>query len=512
MARLGPNPGRADMSKKSLTDEAVTNVSWQAALLGSRLVLKAVILIVLARNIPPAEFGLIAAATVITSLATDFSQFGVHRALVQRLTLTRAHIRSAFAISLITGVIAAIGILAAAPWFTAFFRMEGVEVFIRFLSFTLLFAGIAAVSASMLQRERRFRDLGLAEFGSYLLGFGFVALPMAFAGFGAWALAAGFMTQAVSRTIAVFVLYPPAIAMWPSIAEARELLRTGIGFSVGQIGNFVATQVDYVIAGRYLGAEALGFYNRAYQFLLLPAQVFGTVTSTVLFPTLSSIQDQPERVARAYLRTMGVIALLTLPVGGVLAVIAPELVLFLLGEQWTGMIAPFQILVVTLLFRTGYKISDAVTLATGSMYRRALRHWIYAAAVAAGAYFGLPYGLAGVATGVGAAVVLNHVLMMDLARQVTGISFASVARVQLRHVPGAAALIGPLWLAVELARGAQLGTLAVLAVAAATGLTTLAVLWFGLRKIFGAEGAWLHDMAAARLGKFFKRSRGAAAD
>lgn len=500
------------MSKKSLTDEAITNVSWQAALLGSRLVLKAGILVILARNIPAADFGLIAAATVITSLATDFSQFGVHRAMVQRLELTRAHVSSAFAISLITGLIAAVGIFAAAPWFTEFFRMEGVEVFIRFLSFTLLFTGVAAVSASLLQRERRFRDLGLAEFGSYLLGFGFVALPMAFWGFGAWALATGLMTQVVARTISLIILHPPAIALLPSSVEARELLRTGYGFSAGQIGNFVATQVDYVIVGRYLGPEALGFYNRAYQFLLLPAQVFGTVTSTVLFPTLSSIQDQSERVARAYLRTMGVIALLTLPVGGVLAVIAPELVLFLLGEQWTGMIIPFQILVVTLLFRTGYKISDAVTLATGSMYRRALRHWIYAFAVAVGAYLGLPYGLAGVATGVGAAVVLNHVLMMDLARQVTGISFASVAWVQLRQVPGAAALIGPLWLAVELARGAQFGALAVLAIAAATGLTTLALLWFGLRKIFGAEGEWLQEMAAARLGKLFKRSRGAAPD
>ncbi len=500
------------MSKESLTDEAVTNVSWQAMLLGSRLILKAVILIVLARNIPPAEFGLIAAATVITSLATDFSQFGVHRALVQRLTLTPAHIRSAFAISLITGIIAFSGIFIAAPWFTSFFRMDGVGIFIRFLSLTLLFTGIAAVSASMLQRERRFRDLGLAEFGSYLLGFGFVALPMAFAGFGAWALAAGFMTQAVSRTVAVFILHPPAIALWPKMAEARELLRTGIGFSAGQIGNFVATQVDYVIAGRYLGAEPLGFYNRAYQFLLLPAQVFGTVTSTVLFPTLASIQDQPERVARAYLRTMGVIALLTLPVGGVLAVIAPELVLFLLGEQWAGMIVPFQILVVTLLFRTGYKISDAVTLATGSMYARALRHWIYAAAVAAGAYLGLDYGLAGVAAGVGAAVVLNHVLMMDLARQVTGISLSSVALVQLRQVPGAALLIAPLWLAVEMARAAQLGSLAVLAIAAATGLATLAALWLGWRRLFGEEGAWLHDMAAARLARLFRRSRSSATD
>ena len=493
------------MTDKSLTDEAVTNVSWQAVLLGSRLILKAGILIVLARNIPAAEFGVIAAATVVTSLATDFSQFGVHRAMVQRLELTREHVRSAFAISLLTGVIATALIVAAAPWLGGFFRMDGVETFIRFLALTLLVTGIAAVSGSLLQRERRFRELGLAELGSYLLGFGAVALPMAFAGFGAWALATGLMVQTLARTISLIWLHPPAIGVLPARREAAELLRTGYGFSLGQIGNFAATQVDYVIAGRYLGAEALGFYNRAYQFLLLPAQVFGTVTSTVLFPTLSAIQDQPERVGRAYLRTMGIIALLTLPTGGVLAVIAPELVRFLLGEPWEGMIVPFQLLIATLLFRTGYKISDAVTLATGNMVARALRHWIYALAVGVGAYAGLPWGLPGVAVGVGAAVVLNHALMMQLACKVTGLRTGPVVAVQLRQLPVAVAVIAPVWGAVAFARGVGWSDFGVLVAGGGAGAVSAAVLWLLGGRVLGAEGVWLRQLVAQRLGKVTRR-------
>ena len=140
------------MTDKPLTDEAVNNVVWQAAATGSSLILKAGILILLARNIPPSQFGLIAAATVITSLATDFSQMGVHRALVQRLSLLTNHIRSAFAISLLTSTLAAIGVGLAAPLLANVFRMDQSEQFIRFLAATLLFTGIAAVSSSLLQR------------------------------------------------------------------------------------------------------------------------------------------------------------------------------------------------------------------------------------------------------------------------------------------------------------------------------------------------------------------------
>ncbi len=495
------------MTKKPLTDEAVNNVAWQAAVSGSSLVLKAAILVLLARNIPAAQFGLIAAATVITSIATDFSQMGVHRALVQRLTLTTDHIRSAFAISLLSGIVAATAIFFAAPLFAALFRIEETESFIRFLAATLLFAGMAAVSASLLQRERRFRTLGFVDLASYLLGFGFVALPMAFMDYGAWALAIGQMTQVVSRTAGLFLVRMPALAIIPRMTESKELLITGVGFSAGQIGNFLATQADYFIVGRWLGAEALGLYSRAYQFLMLPAHLFGTVTSTVLFPTIASIQDQPQRVAGAYVRALGVIAMLTLPVSGALAILAPELILFLLGPQWVKMIVPFQILIVTLLFRTSYKISDAVTLAMGSMYNRARRQFIYAGAVTAGSLVGLQFGLPGVAVGVGAAVILNYLLMMNLARAVTGLTLRPVFMVQLRQVAAAAVMVVPLWIAAAATRHLGLPDYCVLAIASVTGLAASCLAWFRFRAIFGPEGQWLHDLAARKLAAFLaKRS------
>ena len=232
---------------------------------------------------------------------------------------------------------------------------------------------------------------------------------------------------------------------------------------------------------------------------MLPTQLFGTVTSTVLFPTIASIQDQPERVSRAYLQALGVIAMLTLPVGASLAVLAPELIHILLGPNWTGMIVPFQILVAILLFRTSYKISDAVVLAMGSMYRRARLQFVYAAAVAAGSYLGLPYGLPGVAVGVGAAVALNYFMMMTLARKVISLPLAPVLAAQLKHLPGTAAVVGPLWLVAYLARQAGLPDLAVFLLATTSGLAAGALAWVFVRGIFGAEGQWVHDLVAKRL-------------
>jgi PST family polysaccharide transporter len=383
--------------------------------------------------------------------------------------------------------------------------MAELTIFVQFLSVTLLFQSLGTVPMSLLQRERRFRTIGLVELGSFVLGFGFVAMPMAKADLGAWSLAVGHFTHMLSRSIALYMLRRPSVALWPHKGTSRELLLVGSGFSVGQVGNFLATEIDYLIVGRSLGAEALGYYSRAYQFLMLPAQLFGKALSSVLFPSMAAVQDQPERVGRAYLRAMGVIALLTLPATGLLIVLAPEFVKFVLGSDWDPMILPFKILIASLLFRTSYKISDAVTLAMGSMYRRAWRQWIYAGAVVAGASLGLPWGLAGVAAGVGAAVALNFFLMLQLAMEVTGVRLSEVIRVHAQQVFAAFLLVLPVWLMAELTRSLDFGHTGVLSACAFTAAATTALLWFRFRGLFGEDGAWLHALASKRLKGFTAR-------
>jgi PST family polysaccharide transporter len=493
------------MAKRSLTDETIDGMAWQSLSIGANILLRAIILILLARTLHAVEFGVIAAAVLVTNIGERISQIGVSRVLVQRLEIDQNVIRDAFAISLWSGVLATIAVALAAPLFSSLFRIDHLDPYIEFLALTLLINNLSAIPAALLQRDRRFRALGLIGLSSYVLGFGLVALPMALMGFGAWSLAAAEMVQVCTRFLTLFAMRRPAMGLWPGRAGSRELLNVGSGFSAGQVGNFIATQVDYLIVGRWLGAEALGFYNRAYQFLMLPTQLLGSAISVVLFPSLAAIQDQPERVARAYLRALGTIAMLAFPASGVLIIIAPELVRFLLGSEWTAMTLPFQILISTLLFRTSYKISDSASLAMGSMYQRAWRQWIYAAAVAIGAYVGTRWGISGVAVGVGAAVVLNFTLMLMLARRVTSITMGPIARVHLRHLAIGMITSVPVWLAAQLSRSSQLPDFAVLANGLLAATLSALLLWFCFRGLFGEDGAWLHKILSARLRSAFDR-------
>lgn len=493
------------MSKKSLTDRAVDGIAWQFFAVGGNIFLRAAILILLTRSLESREFGIIAAASVILNIAERVGLIGVNRVLVQRQALTDEHIRSAFAISLLAGIVLTAPVYLGADLFAKWLHIPELTPYVEFLSISLLLGSVTSIPIALLERELRFKALSLAEMASYVIGFGLVALPLAHYGYGAWSLAIGAMVQTVLRTVALFLLKRPPMGLWPSRSVLGDLIRPGIGFSAGQTGNFVATQIDNLIVGRMLGAEALGYYNRAYQFLMLPAQLFGKAVASVLFPTMSSLQDQPERVARAYLRAVGLIALLTLPVSGYMIIIAPELVLFLLGNDWLGMILPFQILIGSLLFRTSYKISDAVTLALGSMRARAWRQWVYAVLVAAGAIVGARWGLAGVALGVGLAVMCNFLMMLQLARSILKLSARSILFVHLQQLRNSALICLPIWLVVEFARSLGCSDFVILVISAATGAAATAIVWFWFRSLLGDIGEWLDKLISERLQKMARR-------
>jgi PST family polysaccharide transporter len=157
-------------------------------------------------------------------------------------------------------------------------------------------------------------------------------------------------------------------------------------------------------------------------------------------------------------------------------------------------IVPFQILVTTLLFRTSYKISDSLTRATGAVYQRAWRQWVYAAAVFAGSLIGQNWGIPGVAVGVSIAITLNFLLMLDLSVKVLKGGYRQLLLLHARHLLIAALTTAAAFYAAQALRPeASKWIVATAAGAAATAVFCLVALI--LPRLFGEEGRWAISLA-----------------
>ena len=125
---------------------------------------------------------------------------------------------------------------------------------------------------------------------------------------------------------------------------------SGIGkYSLNLVGfntfNYFARNADYLLIGRFLGATSLGIYMLAYRIMLYPLQSITTVISRVMFPAYSQLQDDDARFRSAYLRTAGMIALVTFPMmAGLWVSDRAHVVLTIFGQKWAQAIPLIKVL------------------------------------------------------------------------------------------------------------------------------------------------------------------------
>lgn len=494
-----PAPGRKQEREKSLTHRTVSGFLWSAGGNAVQVVLRMLVLAVLARLIDPASFGIVSAALIAISLLEVTGQVGTSQAVIQRLELDRRDIHTAMSFTVVTSFLMGGLLYLLAPEIAALFGMEGVAPAVQLLALAFPIRGFSVVSEALLQRWMQFRRLAAITLASYVFGYALVALTLAYMGWGVFALIYGQIAQTIILSLCHIFFTRHVFGPGFDWKILRGMLVFSGGVSLSRFANFFAMNADNFIVGRMLGAEALGFYSRAFNFMIMPVGLLGNALDIVLYPAMSSIQNDEERLRRAYLRAVSLIALTVMPLSAVMVVLGQEMILIVLGGNWTEAVVPFQILSACLLFRIGYKANAILARAKGAVYRSAWRQWLFAILVAVGAWGGHFWGISGVASGVGFALAAQFLMMLNFGRSLTSASLGELASIHLRHLTIAVLAGGGTYASATFLRAQDAPHLIVLVAGGiSAGVVLLALAIFAPR-LYGEEGAWVLGTVAEKL-------------
>jgi PST family polysaccharide transporter/lipopolysaccharide exporter len=146
---------------------------------------------------------------------------------------------------------------------------------------------------------------------------------------------------------------------------ARNLIDYGKWVTGSSIVYFLYSEGDDAFVGWLLSPAALAFYQYGYRFSNAPATEFSQVLSNVMFPALSQMQDDTDRLRNAFLETLRMTSFIAFPAALGIAAIAPSFVRAFLGEQWAPMILAMQILAIYGLLRAVGKTFSPVWRAVG---------------------------------------------------------------------------------------------------------------------------------------------------
>jgi O-antigen/teichoic acid export membrane protein len=327
----------------SLRGRTITAVGWTTGAKVAQLVFQFGLSAVLMRLLGPKAFGLIGMIMVFSGFVAIFSELGFSAALVQRQDLREDHRSTVFWFNMgMAGVLALLMYLAA-PLVAQFYSEPLLKPMTAWLSLCFLLSAPGMVPRTLLQKALRFEVLAKVQIASLVLSGG-TAIAVAAARGGVWSLVVQQLVSAVAGSALVLWLggwYPQPLC---SRQALRELFRYGANFTGFNIINYWARNVDNLLIGKFMSSEALGLYSRAYSLMLLPLTQIVGVIGPVMFPALSSIQDDKARVRRAFLRVITLLTFVTFPMMLGLVVVAKPFVLGLYGDRWGGMIPIVQIL------------------------------------------------------------------------------------------------------------------------------------------------------------------------
>ncbi len=326
----------------TLMQRSLAGIRWSAATQVVAQVAQYAGFIVLARMLSPAQYGTLASAMLVAGVLALIHEMGLGAALIQRLVLARGHLAACLWTNVAVGWALAVAVWLGAPTIAAFFRDPAVADVLRALAIGFPIAAAGVLPRALLERELRFKSLGLAEAGAATFN-GLLTIALALAGAGVWALVAGALAGTTLQTAALWAVRRPAPGWRCSRHHVTDLLSFGGSVVGSRLAGYFIGNVDYLIVGRLMGPAALGVYTLAYKLVTWPMLKISHVVLRVAFPAFARVDDDVA-FRTHYVRLVGTLALVSFPLLAGLAMTAPELIPLVFGDHWRESVFVTQVL------------------------------------------------------------------------------------------------------------------------------------------------------------------------
>ena len=334
----------------SLSQKVVRGTFWVFALQIVNRGLSLARTIVLARLLAPNDFGLMGIALLALSALETFSQTGFSKALIQKKENTESYLNTAWTVQIIRGFLLAAILVLAAPLVAAFFEEPRAAMIVRVLALAELVKGLGNIGIVYFQKELEFHKQFVYRFSSTVVTLA-ISIPAAFILKTVWALVLGSLAGNFVSLFMSYVIHPYRPRLNIDLGKSKELFIFGRWILGSSILVFLLNQGDDIFLGKVLGVTALGLYQMAYRLSNLPATEISHVISQVSFPAYSKLQDDIEKLRKAYVQVLQVTAFISIPLAGGIFFFAPDVTILFLGEKWMPMVPAMQVLTLWGLIR-----------------------------------------------------------------------------------------------------------------------------------------------------------------
>ncbi|WP_314454835.1 lipopolysaccharide biosynthesis protein [uncultured Microbacterium sp.] len=334
-----------------------------------RYALQVVNIVVLARLIGPADFGIVSLGLAIVGIASVLGDFGLSLAALREKDLSEQQKSNLLWLNTAIGALLALIVAAVAVPIANAFDDDRLVAVVLLAAPAYLFRAAAVQFHVELNRTDRFRRLAASELGGDAFGVA-TAVILALVG-------SGYVALALQGTVAALVtlVWACVAAGWrprlPRRAPMKRLLVFGVSTLGTHAAHYVTTNVDTIAMGAWYPAATVGFYSRAYQLVMLPLQQVAAPLTRILLPRLAEVADDLDALNAALVRAQRLVSHALLCVTGLLVVAGAPVIEIVLGADWLPAMQYLPVLAAGTVFQTiayGYYWGFAARGRSGALF------------------------------------------------------------------------------------------------------------------------------------------------
>lgn len=295
--------------------------------------------IIIARLLTPDDFGVVAMGMIVFGFLYIMTDANVDTALLRDTNAGRADYDSAWTLKVITGAVTTACLWGLAPLMAYYYGDERVTLVVQIIALRAFILGFENIGVVEFRRDLDFakefrywvaRRLSLFVFSLVIILIlrNYMALALA-------APLSGLVTVVLSYTMSP---YRPRF----DVSRIRPLWSFSKWMILYQTTRFMDERADEFIIGGVGTAKDLGSYNMASGVAMMTTSEVVVPMSRALVPTYAKIAHDPAELRRAFLGVLGFVAIICFSAGVGMSVVAEDLILVLLGDQWEAAVPLFR--------------------------------------------------------------------------------------------------------------------------------------------------------------------------
>jgi len=332
-------------------------------------------MIVLARLLVPADFGIVAMSSVVVGLVDVLLDLGVNVALIHNQEADRADYDTAWTLRLLQAALAGAVIFLGAPFAADYYHNEEVADVLRVMAASVFIAGLENIGIVAFQKHLEFGSDFRFFFYKRVAGF-FITLIAAWLLRSYWAMVFGALAGRAIGVLLSYLMHPHRPRF--CLSRFSRIWSFSQWVLIRNIGAYLDTRTDKLLIGRRTDAATAGAYSVADEIAALPTTELLAPLGRVLFPAFVQKRYDPDAFARSVSTTIGVQAMVAIPACVGLSMVADDVVYLLLGAKWAQSAPLIRIMAITNLLVALIHAGGYALLATGKVRMLALVTWLQA--------------------------------------------------------------------------------------------------------------------------------------